>query len=67
MINSNKNIEIDNLLLLDEFKKETLLDNIYNRYYISKKIYSFIGYSILLALNPYQNLDYYTEEKKERI
>ena len=65
MINACKNIETDNLLLLDEFKKETLLENIYNRYYISKKIYSFIGYSILMAVNPYQNLDYYSEEKKK--
>ena len=67
-INSGKNIETDNLLLLDEFNNETLLNNIYNRYNKSKQIYSFIGYSILMAVNPYQNIEnYYSEEKKRNI
>ena len=65
-IKSGKNIETDNLLLLDEINNENVLDNIYNRYNKSKKIYSFIDYSILIAVNPYQNLEnYYSEEKKK--
>ena len=66
MEDTDQKIEIDNLVLLDEFNKETLLNNIYNRYYKSKKIYSFIGYSILMSVNPYQNLEnLYSEEKKK--
>ena len=65
MENINQNIEIDNLILLDEFNKEIFLNNIYNRFYISKKIYSFIGYSILISVNPYKDLEnLYSEEKK---
>ena len=66
MENNNQSIEIDNLILLDEFNKEILLNNIYNRFYISKKIYSFIGYSILISVNPYKDLEnLYSEEKKK--
>ena len=38
MEDTDQKIEIDNLVLLDEFNKETLLNNIYNRYYIFKII-----------------------------
>ena len=66
--NKNKeNNDTGNLLMLHEYTEKTLYKNIHDRYINLKQIYSFIGYSILMAVNPYENLEnyYYTEKKKK--
>ena len=46
---------------IDELNHATLLYNLYKRY-TKDEIYTYVG-PILLAMNPFKNLDYlYTEE-----
>jgi len=55
---------VANLLELDDLNEDTLLANIEKRYYDSDvKIYTWIGSSILVALNPYQKVPIYTVDK----
>jgi myosin heavy subunit len=52
---------VDDLLMLGDFNKQTLLHN--TRIRFSKDlIYTFIGHSILISVNPYKKLEIY--EKK---
>ena len=61
----DKNKDTGNLLDLNGLTKDDLIRDL-NKRYLERKIYSFIGYSVLLAVNPYENLDnYYSKEKKE--
>ena len=58
----------ENLLWLKEFNEKGLLDCLEERYNAeNKKIYTFIGYTILISINPYERLQCYSEENKQRI
>ena len=58
----------ENLLWLKEFNEKGLLDCLEERYNAEdKKIYTFIGYTILISINPYERLQCYSEENKQRI
>jgi myosin heavy subunit len=52
---------VDDLLQLGDFNKQTLLHNTRLRFQ-KNEIYTFIGHSILIAVNPYKNLDIYNRE-----
>lgn len=52
---------VDDLLMLGDFNKQTLLHNTRERF-SQDKIYSFIGTPILIAVNPYKSLPIYTEK-----
>eukprot|EP00347_Sterkiella_histriomuscorum_P008181 403346072 len=53
---------IADMVEIDELNHATLLYNLYKRY-IKDEIYTYVG-PILLAMNPFKNLDYlYTEEQ----
>lgn len=52
---------LDDLLLLSDFNKQTLLYNTRINF-INDKIYSFIGHSILIAVNPYKTLSIYNSD-----
>ena len=58
----------ENLLWLKEFNEKGLLDCLEERYNAEdKKIYTFIGYTILISINPYERLQCYSEENKQKI
>ena len=58
----------ENLLWLKEFNEKGLLDCLEERYNAEdKKIYTFIGYTILISINPYERLKCYSEENKQKI
>ena len=58
----------ENLLWLKEFNEKGLLDCLEERYNAEdKKIYTFIGYTILISINPYERLNCYSEENKKKI
>ena len=58
----------ENLLWLKEFNEKGLLDCLEERYNAEdKKIYTFIGYTILISINPYERLPCYSEENKQKI
>ena len=58
----------ENLLWLKEFNEKGLLDCLEERYNAEdKKIYTFIGYTILISINPYERLQCYSEENKKKI
>ena len=52
---------VDDLLLLGDFNQQTLLHNTRERF-SQDKIYSFIGMPILIAVNPYKQLNIYTQK-----
>jgi myosin heavy subunit len=56
---------VPNLLALDDLNEDTLLSNIEIRY-ADLNIYTTIGSSILISLNPYQKLPIYTTEKAKQ-
>ena len=57
----------ENLLWLKEFNEKGLLDCLEERYNAEdKKIYTFIGYTILISINPYERLQCYSEENKKK-
>lgn len=56
---------VPNLLALDDLNEDTLLSNIEIRYG-DTNIYTTIGSSILISLNPYQKLPIYTTEKAKQ-
>jgi len=60
----NKNDYIDNLLLLKEFDDKGILVNLENRFKDNDIIYSYIGHSILISLNPQKELGIYTEKTR---
>lgn len=55
---------LPNLLSLDELNEGTLLTTIRERYK-KDNIYTSIGSSILVSLNPYRKLPIYTVEKAQ--
>ena len=58
----------ENLLWLKEFNENGLIDCLEERYNAEdKKIYTFIGTTILIAINPYERLQCYSEENKQKI
>ena len=65
----NININLNNEEEDKEQKiKDEYIDTIKKRFEISdenkkKKIYTFIGHSIILAINPYEPLDYYYSDE----
>jgi myosin heavy subunit len=61
----NKNNYIDNLLLLKEFECKDILVNLEKRFNEKDLIYSYIGHSILIALNPQKELKIYTEDTRK--
>jgi len=60
----NKNKYIDNLLLLKEFECKDILVNLEKKFIEKDIIYSYIGHSILIALNPQKELGIYNEETR---
>ena len=60
----NKNDYIDNLLLLKEFDDKGILVNLEKRFIEKDLIYSYIGHSILIALNPQKELGIYNDVTK---
>jgi len=60
----NKNKYIDNLLLLKEFECKDILANLEKKFIEKDIIYSYIGHSILIALNPQKELGIYNEETR---
>jgi len=55
---------IDNLLLLKEFECKDILVNLEKRFIEKDLIYSYIGHSILIALNPQKELGIYNDVTK---
>ena len=62
--NKTKSDYIDNLLLLKEFNDKGILGNLENRFKEKDLIYSYIGHSILISLNPQKELGIYTEKTR---
>ena len=60
----NKNDYIDNLLLLKESDDKGILVNLEKRFIEKDLIYSYIGHSILIALNPQKELGIYNDVTK---
>ena len=60
----NKSDYIDNLLLLKEFDDKGILDCLENRFKENDIIYSYIGHSILISLNPQKELGIYSEKTR---
>ena len=59
-----KDNNYDNLLNLKEFDDKSILVNLEKRFKEKDLIYSYIGHSILIALNPQKELNIYTEETR---
>ena len=60
----NNSNYIDNLLLLKEFDDKGILVNLEKRFIEKDLIYSYIGHSILIALNPQKELGIYNDATK---